>query len=261
MTVQHLARTMGAAALARAAARNRFDCTTCGRGVGVDEDGCCRTCGRDARPVVWRDPTVAKLCVVCRQRFFASKQNAKTCSARCRQMAHRLGRPVTAPSQQLSQHHAATPAFWPELAVIPRPVTPAVTPVSQQAAVTPSLFDALDVPEVPMPAPLAVVVLKFPTVGTGGAIWELREDQVAAWQALYPGLDVLGQVRQALAWIMASPDRRKTTGGMGKFLVNWLNRSVDRPRLAGAVAPKTAGNKAGIEEFLRRRLTHGVDGH
>src|SRR5271154_2132793 len=27
---------------------NRFDCKTCGKGIAVDEDGCCRTCGADA---------------------------------------------------------------------------------------------------------------------------------------------------------------------------------------------------------------------
>jgi len=29
-------------------AANRFDCPECGRAIGVDEDGCCRTCGQDA---------------------------------------------------------------------------------------------------------------------------------------------------------------------------------------------------------------------
>lgn len=30
---------------------NRFDCPACGQGIGVDEAGCCRTCGRDATVV------------------------------------------------------------------------------------------------------------------------------------------------------------------------------------------------------------------
>lgn len=30
---------------------NRFDCPHCGRGIAVDEDGCCRTCGNDATVV------------------------------------------------------------------------------------------------------------------------------------------------------------------------------------------------------------------
>jgi hypothetical protein len=31
---------------------NRFDCPTCGQGIGVDDDGCCRTCGAEATVVV-----------------------------------------------------------------------------------------------------------------------------------------------------------------------------------------------------------------
>ena len=29
---------------------SRFDCSTCGHGIAVDEDGCCATCGADAEP-------------------------------------------------------------------------------------------------------------------------------------------------------------------------------------------------------------------
>lgn len=32
-------------------ASNRFDCSTCGRGIAADEDGCCATCGADATAV------------------------------------------------------------------------------------------------------------------------------------------------------------------------------------------------------------------
>ncbi len=31
---------------------NRFDCLECGQGIGVDEDGCCRSCGRDATAMI-----------------------------------------------------------------------------------------------------------------------------------------------------------------------------------------------------------------
>jgi hypothetical protein len=41
------------AALQRA---NRFDCPECGCGIAVDEDGCCRSCGADATPVLGRQP-------------------------------------------------------------------------------------------------------------------------------------------------------------------------------------------------------------
>jgi hypothetical protein len=100
-------------------------------------------------------------------------------------------------------------------------------------------------------------VVTFPVVGKGGPWWRLREDQIAEWRALYPNVDVIAEARKALGWLRANPDRRKTARGMAKFLVNWLNRSVDRsPARGGPVITgslKTAGNKASLEEFLRRR--------
>ena len=41
-----------APAVPRSLRLNRFDCPECGQGIGVDEDWCCRTCGRDAVVVV-----------------------------------------------------------------------------------------------------------------------------------------------------------------------------------------------------------------
>ena len=37
---------------------NRFDCETCGKGIAVDEDGCCRTCGVDAIVIATARPAV-----------------------------------------------------------------------------------------------------------------------------------------------------------------------------------------------------------
>jgi hypothetical protein len=106
------------------------------------------------------------------------------------------------------------------------------------------------------------VVLTFPVVGKGSGEWQLRDALVATWQALYPNLDVLAEARQALAWIHADKARRKTGGGMERFLVAWLNRSVDSSRARGPTmvtgSLKTAGNKAALQEFLRRR-GHVVD--
>ena len=55
----------------------------------------------------------------------------------------------------------------------------------------------------------------------------LTEAQPATWQALYPAIDVLDQCRQALAWLLAHPNRQKTARGMPTFCVNWFSRSVN----------------------------------
>ncbi len=48
----HRVRRLAASASSSTARPNRFDCSTCGPAIAVDEDGCCRTCGRDAKTVI-----------------------------------------------------------------------------------------------------------------------------------------------------------------------------------------------------------------
>lgn len=76
--------------------------------------------------------------------------------------------------------------------------------------------------------PPSPAVLTFPCVGAAKS-WDLTEAQLAKWTDSYrPGLDVLTECRKAQNWLDANPARRKTASGMPKFIVNWLNRAVDR---------------------------------
>lgn len=70
-------------------------------------------------------------------------------------------------------------------------------------------------------------VARFPCVGRE-TTWPLLDSQVQEWAELYPNLDVLDECRKALAWIQANQGHRKTAKGMPRFLVGWLNRSVER---------------------------------
>lgn len=101
-------------------------------------------------------------------------------------------------------------------------------------------------------------LLTFTTVGKSPT-WVLTASRVAEWANLYPSLDVEAECRKALAWVVANPDRRKTTKGMPAFLVNWLNRAADRGGASAQSAPgltnprsKTAGNVAALQSFVDR---------
>ena len=72
--------------------------------------------------------------------------------------------------------------------------------------------------------PHSPIVLWYPVRGQITR-WALRDDQLSAWLAVYPRLDVLSECRKAWAWLEASPERRKTAKGMPRFLVGWLNRA------------------------------------
>jgi uncharacterized protein YdaU (DUF1376 family) len=106
-------------------------------------------------------------------------------------------------------------------------------------------------PAPPEPPPVLPPVLTFPTLGRTED-WALTEPQLAEWQQLYAGLDVLEECRKALAWVRAN--RPKTAKGMPAFLVNWLNRCADRGARgnAPALSGKTAGNTAAAMRFINR---------
>lgn len=73
-------------------------------------------------------------------------------------------------------------------------------------------------------------LLTFPCIGQGAKTWALTWAQVEAWREAYPHLDIESECRKALVWVQADGVRRKTAGGMGRFLVRWLNRAVDDRR-------------------------------
>ena len=80
--------------------------------------------------------------------------------------------------------------------------------------------------------------LTYPVVGLNGTPWQLSEAQVAEWATLFPGLDVRMECRKAKAWVDANPGRRKTFGGMKRFLAGWLTRAVDNGGGRVAAVPR-----------------------
>lgn len=79
--------------------------------------------------------------------------------------------------------------------------------------------------------------LEFPVVGPHGPTWTLSEEQCSEWASLFPGLDIKAEARKALAWVRATPGRRKTASGMGRFLVGWFSRAVNDGKARHAHQP------------------------
>lgn len=72
-------------------------------------------------------------------------------------------------------------------------------------------------------------VMSFVTVGKTKT-WDLTQSLLDEWRVLFPGVDVLGECRSALAWTNANPTKRKTVRGMERFLVGWLVKEQNRSR-------------------------------
>lgn len=77
-------------------------------------------------------------------------------------------------------------------------------------------------------APSAPPAICFPL--NDGSEYQISHEQVAEWVSLYPGTDVMQQLRSMLAWLNANPTRRKTKKGVKSFVVSWLNREQNRGR-------------------------------
>lgn len=54
------------------------------------------------------------------------------------------------------------------------------------------------------------------------------------WQAAYPAVDVVGEIKKAGEWLRANPKNRKSN--YERFLVNWMSRAQDK------APPKGGGN-------------------
>ena len=50
---------------------------------------------------------------------------------------------------------------------------------------------------------------------------------------LYPAVDVIQQLRQMRAWLIANPRKKKTKSGINRFIVTWLSKEQDRGGVYG----------------------------
>ena len=99
-------------------------------------------------------------------------------------------------------------------------------------------------------------VYTFPTDGEPST-WTLPATLLEEWSALFPELDLSIEARDAYTWVLAAPRRRKTAGGMPRFLLSWFRRSARdlrteiAPRRRAAQAPP-----AGTWDQECRRMEH-----
>ena len=66
--------------------------------------------------------------------------------------------------------------------------------------------------------------------------WSLSPEKLSEWEAAYPALDVLAEIKRACQWLRDNPAKRKTAGGMPRFLGSWLARTQNSGRAPAAAA-------------------------
>ncbi len=78
-----------------------------------------------------------------------------------------------------------------------------------------------------------------------GTTWELLDSEAEKLYNLYPNFDVRHELKSAAHWLEVNPSRRKTAGGMLRFLSGWLKRSA--PQVA-VVKPIKEPPKSGFTQ-------------
>lgn len=113
------------------------------------------------------------------------------------------------------------------------------------------------------PADPPVPGLDFPVDGgdpevPGSGTWHATEAVIRSLQAGFPSLDVMGECRKAKAWAEANPVKRKTAGGMRRFLVTWMSKEQNngggRRYVNGAQAPP----KSWLEQQSDRAIAEAM---
>lgn len=84
-------------------------------------------------------------------------------------------------------------------------------------------------PEAPPPA------VEF--VLNDGTLYGVPQEDVTKYQQLYPGIDVMQELRKIVGWCDANPKNRKTRTGAKRFVNGWLSRAQDKARKPAAAKP------------------------
>lgn len=111
-------------------------------------------------------------------------------------------------------------------------------------------------PEPEKPAPASPTVIELPA--TKNEIVPITEADVAEWIEAFPAVDVRQKLRAIRQWLIANPQKRKTSRGMKRFVVAWLSREQDRGGVHGGQGPPAetafARHQREGTEALERRV-------
>lgn len=89
---------------------------------------------------------------------------------------------------------------------------------NKQISDAPSELEASEPPEICLPT------------NRKDQFYEVSTTQVMEWKQTYPAVNVLDQLRKMKVWSDANPRKRKTQGGMVRFITAWLGREQDKGR-------------------------------
>ncbi len=79
---------------------------------------------------------------------------------------------------------------------------------------------------------------EFPT-NKLGEFYPITLDNIFEFRELYPAVDVTQELRNMLGWLRANPTRRKTYGGVARFINTWLAKKQNAGQFNYAPQPQS----------------------
>ena len=80
------------------------------------------------------------------------------------------------------------------------------------------------------------------------SFYPVTQADVDKWTKLYPAVDILAELRKMAGWSDANPQKRKTKGGIQRFINSWLAKEQDRG--GNREKPGNYSPSAGDLEFM-----------
>lgn len=82
--------------------------------------------------------------------------------------------------------------------------------------------------------------------------YEITEADVKGWIELYPAVNIMQELRKMKGWAAANPKKRKTKGGILRFINSWLAKEQDKYHAPEGVpqAPQRSGGRQNDNIFL-----------
>jgi hypothetical protein len=84
--------------------------------------------------------------------------------------------------------------------------------------------------------------------------YPVSKAQADEWQAAYPAVNVMQELREMRTWSAANPSKRKTPRGIAAFVVRWLGGEQDKGGKPKAQFSQPAGRHTDDAEDTRRML-------
>src|SRR5690606_24789334 len=116
------------------------------------------------------------------------------------------------------------------------------------------------------PADDSPIFISIPTnkFNTAGEERPITENKITEWQAVYPLVDVRQTIARIRSWVINNPNKRKTYGGIYKFIDTWLAREQNSGGSSHATAQQrhvtgSGANKLGPADLIRSQARQALE--